>query len=150
MTRSALQCFGVAAVAAVACVGARTAGAQQPNRIAFAAHAIPRGTVLAADDIEFRSATTAAATGRTEVSPGWVTRRMIAAGEVLRSPAVIAPQVVTANESVQVEWIDGNVRLTMRSVATRNAGVGDRVTVRTDSGKRMDALVIGPGRVRID
>jgi flagella basal body P-ring formation protein FlgA len=65
-------------------------------------------------------------------------------------PAVERPAVVSANEPVDVEWADRNVMLTIRGVVTRSAALGERVTVRTDLGHRVDATVIGPGRVRID
>jgi flagella basal body P-ring formation protein FlgA len=51
---------------------------------------------------------------------------------------------------VNVEWADRNVMLTVRGVVTRNAALGERVTVRTELGHRVDATVIAPGRVRID
>jgi len=85
-----------------------------------------------------------------DVAPGWVTRRVINAGEVLRSPAVEPPNVVTANQPVAIEWVDQNIRLTLRGTATRNAAIGSRVTVRMASGRRVDGTVVGIGRVRID
>jgi flagella basal body P-ring formation protein FlgA len=51
---------------------------------------------------------------------------------------------------VDVEWADQNVSLTLRGIATRNAGLGERVPVRTGFGHRVDGTVIAPGRVRID
>jgi len=84
------------------------------------------------------------------VALGWTTRRMIAAGEILRSPAVEPPIVVGANQPVEVEWADQNVRLTIRGVAARNASLGDRVAVRTDLGRRVEGTVVAAGRVRID
>ena len=84
------------------------------------------------------------------VAAGWVTRRVIAAGEVLRAPAVEPPTAVSANQQVAVEWSDQNVRLTMRGIATRNAPVGSRVSVRMESGRRVETTVVGAGRVRID
>ena len=142
----------IVGLTALALVFARIAGAQQTNRhrLAFATHAIARGAVLGADDIEYRDSTTRDPADINPISAGWVTRRMIAAGEVLRAPAVEPPVIVAANAPVEMEWTDRNVRLIMRGVATRNAALGDRVPVRTESGKRIDAVVIGPGRVRID
>jgi flagella basal body P-ring formation protein FlgA len=79
-----------------------------------------------------------------------VTRRTIAAGEVLRSPAVEPPTVVNANSPVEVEWVDGNLTLTVEGIAARNASLGERVPVRTESGKRLEGTVVAPGRVRMD
>ena len=58
--------------------------------------------------------------------------------------------MVSANEPVSVEWADRNVLLTIRGIVTRNAALGERVTVRTELGRRVDATVVAPGRVRID
>ena len=69
-----------------------------------AARALARGAVLTADDITYPDS--AAATDST-VAPGWVTRRVVAAGEPLRPPAVQPPVVVTANQPVELEWTDG-------------------------------------------
>ena len=79
-----------------------------------------------------------------------MTRRVINAGEILRAPAVEPPNLVTANQPVAVEWVDRNIRLTLRGTATRNAAIGTRVTVRMESGRRVDGTVVGVGRVRID
>jgi flagella basal body P-ring formation protein FlgA len=122
------------------------------RRVAVATHQIVRGATLTADDIELRDSTmrSGAPIDTNEVQPGWVTRRMINAGEILRAPAVEPPNLVTANQSVEVEWADGNIKLTLRGTATRNAPIGSRVTVRMESGRRVDGTVVGAGRVRID
>lgn len=149
------QSVALAVIAILLLCAARLLGAQQPRlenarRVAVAARAIPRGAVLAADDIEYRDTTLRVATDTNAIAPGWVTRRMINAGEVLRSPAVEPPQIVTANEPVLVEWVDGNVSLTVHGTAARNGSIGERVPVRTELGKRIEGTVVAPGRVRID
>lgn len=121
------------------------------RRVAVAAHALSRGEVLSADDIEFRDTTlTRAMSDTNQIVPGWVTRRAISAGEVLRSPAVEPPVVVGANQPVEIEWQDQNIRMIVHGTATRNASMGERVSVRTDTGRRIEATVVAPGRVRID
>ena len=122
------------------------------RRVPVATHQIARGATLTADDIELRDSTMRPGTpiDTNEVVPGWITRRMINAGEILRSPAVEPPSLVTANQSVEVEWVDGNIKLSLRGIATRNAPIGSRVTVRMESGHRVDGTVVGAGRVRID
>ena len=124
------------------------------RRVAIATRAIARGASLIAGDIEFRDSTMASTLGMSadsnRVAAGWVTRRVIAAGEILRAPAVEPPTAVSANQQVAVEWSDQNVRLTMRGIATRNAPVGSRVSVRMESGRRVETTVVGAGRVRID
>ena len=120
------------------------------RRVAVAARLLPRGTVLGAEDIVYRDSTIRGPIDTNTVAAGWVTRRLIGAGEVLRSPAVERPTIVSANTPVDVEWADKNVVVTMRGVAARNAGLGERVPVRTGFGRRVDGTVIAPGRVRID
>lgn len=132
-------------------LSASLAHAQQPGRrAAVATRALARGTVLSVDDFEFRDTTMRGVTDTSRVDAGWVTRRMIAAGEVLRSPAVEPPMLVVANQAVEVEWRESNVRLTFRGTVTRGAALGERVTVRTDAGRRMEATVVAAGRVRLD
>ena len=124
----------------------------QMRRVPVATHQIARGATLSADDIELRDSTmrSGVPVDTNEVAPGWVTRRVINAGEILRAPAVEPPNLVTANQPVAVEWVDQNIRLTLRGTATRNAAIGTRVTVRMDNGRRIDGTVVGAGRVRID
>jgi flagella basal body P-ring formation protein FlgA len=124
----------------------------QTRRVPVATHQIARGATLTAGDIELRDSTmrSGAPVDTADVIPGWVTRRVINAGEILRAPAVEPPNLVTANQPVAVEWVDRNIRLTLRGTATRNAAIGTRVTVRMESGRRVDGTVVGVGRVRID
>jgi flagella basal body P-ring formation protein FlgA len=123
------------------------------KRVAIATHAIPRGATLAADDFVVRDTAVrfvGAMPDTTPVSAGWTTRRAYAAGEILRTPGVEAPTAVNANTPVEVEFQDKNVSLTLRGIAARNAAVGERVPVRTETGRRIEATVVAPGRVRID
>src|SRR3954469_1790548 len=123
------------------------------QRVAVATRDIPRGTVLAADDFEMRDTTIRTRGSQSDTTPvvaGWVTRRLINAGEILRSPAVEAPAVVNANSPVLIEWSDGNVSLTVHGIAARNGALGERISVRSDNGKRFEATVVAAGRVRID
>jgi len=141
----------VAMLVALVALDAGLAHAQVTTmRAAIATRLLPRGTVLTSDDIVYRDTTVRGPIDTNRVAPGWVTRRLIGAGEVLRAPAVERPAMVSANEPVSVEWADRNVLLTIRGIVTRNAALGERVTVRTALGHRIDATVIAPGRVRID
>ena len=163
-TRQSLSPLLLAALFLLFAFSARVVRAQQPTqqlaqqaaqpltrRVAVAAHALARGEVLAADDIEIRdTATTRAMSDTNQIVPGWVTRRAIAAGEVLRAPAVEPPVVVAANQPVEVEWRDQNIRMTVRGIAARNGSMGERVSVRMEHGRRIEATVVAPGRVRID
>jgi len=126
---------------------------QPKQRIAVATRTLPRGTVISASDFELRDTTMRMSATQPDTTPvvaGWVTRRTINAGEILREPAVEAPSVVSANSAVLIEWADGNVSLTVHGVASRNGAIGERIPVRSDLGKRFEATVVAPGRVRID
>ena len=147
----------VATLVALVLLSSGFAHAQTPNtsstathRVAVATRTLPRGTVLTADDFAWRDTTARGPVDTNTVSEGWVTRRLIGAGEVLRMPAVERPRAVLANQPVELEWRDGNVLLTLRGVATRNGALGERVSVRTDSGRRMEATVVAPGRLRLE
>jgi len=136
-------------------LSAHAVDAQQTSRrVAVATRTLARGVALGAGDLEYRDSTMSSTLGMSadtnRVAAGWVTRRVISAGEVLRAPAVEPPTAVSANQSVSVEWVDQNIRLTMRGVATRNAPMGSRVSVRMESGRRVETTVVGAGRVRID
>ncbi len=157
MARRLFHPLTLVALIALALLTARLAGAQAPQRggaqrrVAVAVRSLSRGTVLDAGDFEYRDTSMArGVSDTTSVGMGWVTRRVIAVGEVLREPAVEPPLIVTANDPVEAIWQDHNVRLSIRAIATRNGALGDRVVVRTEQGRRMDATVIGPGRVRIE
>lgn len=140
------------AVATLAMMWARLASAQTAatQHVPVATRTIARGAVLSADDFAYRDTTLRGAADTNKVAAGWTTRRTILAGEILRAPAVEAPTVVNANSPVQVEFVDGNVRLTVLGTAARNASIGERVPVRMEFGKRVEGTVIAPGRVRID
>lgn len=81
--------------------------------------------------------------------PGWVTRRRVAAGQPLTAPAVAPPAVVEAGATVRAEWRNGTVTLTLPVRALGSAALGEPVAVRTENGRRLDAIATGPGLVEI-
>lgn len=138
------------ALVVLSALSARLAHAQAATRhVPVATRALARGTVLSADDFVMRDTTLRGVADTNHVEAGWVTRRLINAGEVLRTPAVERPAIVSPNQPVQIEWQDRNVRLVLQGVATQRGGLGERVSVRSDTGRRMEATVVAPGRVRI-
>lgn len=104
-----------------------------------AARAIPRGVELVAEDIE---AVAGAADRR-----GWVTRRVIHAGEPLTKPAVVPPPVVRAGEIVQYIVEQRGIQLAIQGTALADASLGETLPVRLDATRRVQAVVAGPGRV---
>ncbi|MDF1506065.1 flagellar basal body P-ring formation chaperone FlgA [Roseisolibacter sp. H3M3-2] len=113
-----------------------------------AARDLPRGHVLASEDIRDGGARSTLAARRSPLV-GWTTRRVIAAGEVLRTPAIAPPAAVRAGEKVAVVWRDAGIELRMAGTATQDAPVGARVAVKVDARRRLEGTVAAPGLVRI-
>ena len=133
------------------------AGAQSP-RVAVAAREIARGTALSQADIGYASPAAQAtdatvsveAASASDTLVGWTTRRLIALGEPLKSPAVAPPILVKANAMVDVIYQDAGITITARGRATRAAALGERLTVRIDTQRKVEATVIAAGRVRVN
>ncbi len=117
--------------------------------IPVATRAIARGESLVAGDIAWRAPRPAdRAPDSSVVTPvGWVTRRVLRAGEPLLEPAVEPPPAVRSGQTVQLTYRSGDIRLTMPGVAMSSALVGEEVTVRLDASRRLRAIVTAPGRV---
>lgn len=114
--------------------------AQEP--VALARHDLARGVVLTDDDIEMKSASgtrTGAAGG-----VGWITRRVIRAGEELRAPAVAPPELVGRGETVELRRQSGSVQLSIAGTALTGAALGERIQIRISRGWTVEAVVIGP------
>jgi|GEM_PF-1618033 len=111
------------------------------------------GDTVRVDDIALLDTTlvwhwsTAPDTNRTIA--GWVVRRSIRAGDVLRAPAIMAPPVVSAGATVSAIWQEGSLRLVLTGVATNSAAVGAPVGVRIDRVRRLDGVAIAPNTVRL-
>jgi flagella basal body P-ring formation protein FlgA len=136
------------------------------DRVAVAAHDLARGATLGVADIAYanrgalpgRAAHGPAASPAAALEPagaedplvGWMTRRVIAAGEPLRAPAIVAPQLVKTGDLVEVVWGQDGIVVTMRGRATRSAAVGERIAVRMDAQRKLEGTVVAPGRVRVN
>ena len=147
------------AVALLACFDA-TAGAQSAPRgtvnvrVSIARHSLQRGDTLRADDIAIVDTSivwrwNTIAPDTTRATEGWIARRAITAGEPLRFPAVSAPQVVSAGQSVAVIYQDGPVRIQLAGIATNSASMGAPVGVRIDATHRLDGIAVAPNTVRL-
>lgn len=84
-----------------------------------------------------------------QAQTGWITRRPIAKGELLRYPAVSAPPVVKAGTKVSVIYQDGPVRITLSGTATNTATLGAPVGVRVDNTRRLDGIAVALNTVRL-
>lgn len=128
-------------------VGAGASAAQEPQ-VPVAARDLPRGVVLTGADIRMGVGPGVGRSGELGEA-GWVTRRVVRAGEVLRAPAVGRPRVVKSGDEVEVRWAGGAVSVVVRGVAAGSAGVGERVRVRLGTGWRIEGVVIGPALIEI-
>ena len=120
----------------------------------IATRTLQRGDTLRADDIALRDTTivwhwNSIAPDTTRPLPGWTTRRAIAAGEVLRAPAVGAPNIIIGGAIVSAVWQDGPVRVVLTGIATNSASLGAPISVRIDRTRRLDGVAIAPNIVRL-
>jgi flagella basal body P-ring formation protein FlgA len=118
-----------------------------------AARALGRGSVLSADDVTYDAVTEWGpldAAPEAEAAPGWVTHRVIAEGDVLRSPAVAPAPAVESGRPVEALWRRGAVEVVLQGRALGTAAVGRDVYVRTEDGRRFRGVVQAPGRVLLE
>lgn len=78
---------------------------------------------------------------------GLSARRALRAGAVVGARDLVAPQVIARNDTVEVAFVAGGVTLTVTGRATRNAAVGEPVTITNlTSGRTIEAVATGPGQ----
>ncbi len=106
----------------------------------FAARDIPRGTVLTAADLRV-------AAGGSQVQPGWIARRVIKTGEVLRPPAVAPARMVRQGQTVHVLLRHEGIALSVEGQATGGGDLGDEIVVRLGPNRRIAGVISGPGQV---
>jgi flagella basal body P-ring formation protein FlgA len=122
------------------------------QRVARATNTLERGVGLTEKDFVFDNDLQWGPPRREEVTPGagWITKRRINAGEILRAPLVEAPRAVRSGETVRLVLQRANVTLVLTGKAIGSAALGERIMVRADTGKRVEGVVIEPGIVRLD
>lgn len=106
---------------------------------AVALRAMPRGTVLQAADVGGESAASVV---------GYETQRVIAAGEVLRAPAIAPAAAVRAGESVTVRVESNGITVTRLGTALSTGRVGQPVRVRLGQ-HSLSGIAAAPGVVRL-
>jgi flagella basal body P-ring formation protein FlgA len=147
-----MQKHNAAFLAALMCVthGARAQSAHS-TRVPVAARDLARGNVLSASDIAWADTTLAGTTppDASRVTPGWVARRAIRAGEVLREPSVSRQDLVTTGSAVDVIYTTPGVTIKVRGTAIGNGAEGDEVFVKLDNRKRLRGVVAGANTVRV-
>lgn len=78
---------------------------------------------------------------------GLSAKRALRAGTPVGSRDLASPQVIARNDMVEVAFISGGVRLTITGRATRNASLGEAVSImNTTSNRTIEAVATGPGK----
>lgn len=139
----------LAALAALLAGRPAAAQAGSEGMVPVAARELARGEVLAAADVAFEPAGDRRVAGVVDRPVGWVTRRVVAAGEVLRAPTIARPDAVRSGDAVQLVWREGGVELRIRGKAMGSAPLGERIKVHVDGRRRFEGVVEGPALVRL-
>jgi flagella basal body P-ring formation protein FlgA len=120
------------------------------DTIRVARHALVRGVTLSIEDFTDSVIvrwSKPPATARQQVEAGWVTRRMIAAGEELRAPAVGPAPLIASGDSVTIVT-EGTLSLAIKAVAMRQATrAGDRLDVRLAGGRTLSVTAVSANTV---
>ena len=78
---------------------------------------------------------------------GLSAKRALRAGAPVSARDLASPQVIARNDLVEVAYVVGGVKLTVTGRATRNASIGEAVSVlNTTSNRTIDAVATGPGQ----
>jgi flagella basal body P-ring formation protein FlgA len=78
---------------------------------------------------------------------GLSARRALRAGAPVSARDLASPQVIARNDLVEVAYVVAGVKLTVTGRATRNAAIGEAVSVlNTTSNRTIDAVATGPGQ----
>lgn len=133
--------------------------AQAPNaagtgvRIVVPAHDIARGETIAESDLSYvfvapNNVMAGTATAMDSLV-GMQTRRVLRAGESLRTDDVRHPILVTKGATVTMIFDAPGITVTAIGRAMSEGGVGDTVTVLNPASfRQISAVVTGPGAVR--
>ena len=116
-------------------------------------HDIARGETIGAADLEFGTipSNTVFSGIVTSVDQlkGMEARRLLRAGEVVRTDDVRRPIVVTKGSIVTMTFEAPGVTLTASGRALSEGGVGDTVTIQNPASfRQISCIVTGPGAVR--
>ena len=122
--------------------------------VAVVVRALPRGTVLSADDVMLkRMNTSQGGSGLIQELPqviGKELKRRLDVGEPVRMSQLKAPQVIRKGDRVILEAGTASISVVTTGTALANGQVGDQIQVRNEKSKRVvDAEVTGPGKARV-
>ena len=114
---------------------------------------VQAGALLAADDVAVEQRAAAALPydymSRLDEAVGFTLRRTQTAGTVLVPAAIERPEVVARGALVTLIAGDGPVTVKSDGVALEAARLGQRVRVRSASGRIVEGTAEGPGQVRV-
>ncbi|HEY7897945.1 MAG TPA: flagellar basal body P-ring formation chaperone FlgA [Gemmatimonadaceae bacterium] len=149
-----MQKHNAAFLAALMCVVHSARAQSTPRsavRIPVAARDLMRGTILSSNDIKWSDTTLTDGSipEAASVAPGWVARRVIHAGEILREPGVAKPDLVSAGDAVEVIYSTPGVMIRVRGTAIGRGSKGDEVYVKLDNRRRLHGVIAGPNTVRV-
>lgn len=119
----------------------------------FARASLPREHLVEESDIEWRTAEVARYPEDAAVSAGQVTgrvtRQAIGAGQVVRSSQLRMPWLVRRGQQVRIRAGTDAFSVSSEGMAQSDAGVGERVRVRTAGGQIIEGTVQDDGSVHI-
>ncbi len=134
---------GVFALVVLTALAGRDACAQDAARTTpVAARDIARGASLVAADVR-------GTMDSNTVAPGWIARRAIRAGEMLRHPAVAPAPLVRRGTPIAAVLDHGALYLSLSAIALGDGHAGDRVAVRLGPNRILRGTVSGPARVAL-
>jgi flagella basal body P-ring formation protein FlgA len=154
MTRKFLLTLAFCFVLPTALLAATSAFAATV-RIVVPTHDIARGEVIGESDLTYATVDgnalmSGVATSMDEAK-GMQARRVLSAGQPLRSADIRRPIVVTKGQVVTMMFSAPGVEVAATGRAMTEGGVGDTVTIQNPASYRMvSATVIAPGTVRAD
>ena len=145
----------------VQCTGPRPWSLQVPTtvtlyeEIVVTARSLPRGTILAADDLRRVehdvSKLPNGYIADTQAGVGMELRRHLSAGTALTTNMVRKPQIIKRGQQVAIIAVTGNLEVRMTGKALAHGGVGDRIRVlNLSSRKKLEGTITSSGAVRVD
>lgn len=122
------------------------------RRVPVAARALAAGSALTADDIGHDRRIVWGAPDSTAVptvAEGWDVRRAVAAGELLRTPAVQPQRLVVPGDHVVFVWNRGALQMERTGVARGSARLGERIQAVSGTA-HLQGTVVGPKRALLE
>lgn len=116
--------------------------------------ALPRGSILGADDLEIATRRVTAQVADVILEPaaaeGMELKRPLPAGSTLRHGHVDLPELVSRGQMVTLIAGGGGVEVRMQGKAMGSGAQGDRLLVTNlTSGRRVEGLILPDGSIRI-